>query len=93
MRVACCVLRGPGAGVGALRSLLGHEAAVGYRPLTTDYGLPRVPRIRPEREHEKERAQHILAFGQPGHGFHMQRMQGKERGHEGAAPKRPGHPP
>jgi hypothetical protein len=46
-----------------------------------------------EREQPEERAQEVLPFGGPGHRFHMQRVQGKERGHGAALPERPRHRP
>ena len=42
--------------------------------------------IRPEGEHPKEAAEQILPFGNPGHGFHVQRVQGEEGRHKRALP-------
>ena len=56
--------------------------------LASDFGLPHTG-IRQKREHEEERAEHVLALGNPGHGFDVQRMQRKQRGHQGAAPDAP----
>ena len=51
----------------------------------------RISGISQQRQHEKERAEHILAFGDPGDRFHMQRVQREERRDERAAPDRAGH--
>jgi len=47
---------------------------------------PGISRIRPQRQQKEERAQHVLALRDPGDGFHMQRVQSKQRGHQRAAP-------
>ena len=52
-----------------------------------------IARVRPERQHEKQPAEHILAFRHPRHRFHPQRMYRKHRRHKRAAPQKPRHPP
>ena len=42
--------------------------------------------ISQERQQPEQRAQYILAFGHPGHRFHMQGMQSKHRGHKKTSP-------
>src|SRR6266536_2208045 len=46
----------------------------------------RIIGISDECEHPKERAQHILAFGNPRYGFDMQRMEREEGRHQRTAP-------
>ena len=55
--------------------------------------MAHVPDISPDGQHEKERTQHVLAFGHPSHRFGPQGMDGKHRGHKRAAPQAPGHLP
>ncbi len=64
---------------GAIAELRGRAAHI------TDIGS--------ERQHEKKRAQNVLALGDPGHRLHVQRMNGKHRRHKRAAPQEPRHPP
>ena len=47
---------------------------------------PRVASVAPEGQEGEQRAQDVLARGDSRHRFHMQRMQGEQRGHDGAAP-------
>ena len=47
--------------------------------------------IRGERQHEKYGTQDVLSLRYPRHRFNVQRVNGKERSHEGALPKRIGH--
>ena len=47
--------------------------------------------VRPQRQQPEEGAQHILPLGNPGHGVHLQRMPGKQRRHDSAAPASPRH--
>ena len=51
--------------------------------------MPHVAEVEPEREQPEERAQEILAFGRPGHRFHVQRVQREERRHGAALPEAP----
>ena len=46
-----------------------------------------------DREKEKEGAQNILALGDPGHRFHVKRVNAEERRDERASPERAGHAP
>jgi len=50
-----------------------------------------VPQVGPEAKEEKERAEEILAFGNPGDGFDMQGVPGEQGGNKGAAPESSGH--
>ena len=49
----------------------------------------RVTGVGQQRQAEEERAQHILALGDPGHRFDVQRMHHEEQGRPGARPERP----
>ena len=61
------------------------------RPSTLDVRLLlRVARVGQQRQQREKGAQHVFALGNPGDGFHMQRMPGKQRGDERAGPQRPG---
>ena len=74
---------------------LGHQAQrkeSGDRQIARQRGPLGVAAHRPEREHEKQPAQHVPSLGHPGHRFDMQRMNGKDRRHPGAGPKIAGHP-
>ena len=42
-----------------------------------------------QRQHEEQAAEHIFAFRHPGHRLGPQRMNGKQGGHQGAAPEPP----
>ena len=55
-----------------------------------DFGLD-IADVSPEREEAKEGAEDILAFGDPGDGFDVERVPGKKGGDEGAAPAGAGH--
>ena len=46
-----------------------------------------------EREHAEHAAEDILALRNPCDGFDAQRMDGKDRSHEGTAPQGGSHPP
>ena len=73
---------------------LGHESepephadegqAAGARP-------PGVGDIAPEREETEEGAKHVLPLRDPGDGLDTQRVEGEQRGHQGAAPERARH--
>ena len=65
-----------------------HEQIAPERPAVTY-----VAEIGAEREHEKQSAQHVAPLGDPGHLLDVLRMDGKDRGHEGAGPKLVGHAP
>ncbi len=43
-------------------------------------------------EHPEEGGEDVLSFRHPGHGLHMEGMEGEEGGHEGAWPEGAGHP-
>ena len=45
------------------------------------------------RQQPEERAEHILALGDPGHRLHVQRMSGKHGGDKRTPPRPPGRPP
>ena len=66
-------------------------SAFGFTP--SAFGFPRIAAVRPQREQEEERAQHILALGHPGHRFHVERVKREKRGHERAAPDGPRQAP
>jgi hypothetical protein len=62
----------------------GLRASFGFR--ISAFGFPRIAAVRQQREHEEERAQHVLPFRHPGDGFHVQGMQREQRRHKSAAP-------
>ena len=47
-----------------------------------------VSRIGNKAEQEQQRAERVLAFGDPGHALNVQRVHGEERGNDRAAPER-----
>ena len=55
--------------------------------------MAHIAEIGPQREHEEQSAQHVAPLGEPGHRFDPLRMDGEQRGHEGAGPKLAGHLP
>ena len=76
---------------------LGHQPQGKKRrhPKITEQrkGPPHIADVGPEREHEKQPAEHVLPLGHPGHRFGPQGMDGKHGRHEGAGPQPAGHPP
>ena len=58
----------------------------GHWPLTTHYRFLRVSHIHQQREHPEQRAQHVLAPGDPRDRLDMERVQGEQGGDKGAAP-------
>src|SRR5207248_295833 len=63
-----------------------------YLQVAADRWFARVIQIRGEREHKEESTQNVFAFGNPDDRLHPQRMDGKDRRHECASPKRAGQP-
>ena len=77
----------------------GNEHGLGQKPQTKEHeskevacerGPRDVAHIRHHGQQPEERAQHVLAFRDPGDRFHAQRMQGEQPGHQSAA--RPNDP-
>src|ERR1035441_10058857 len=70
-----------------------------FRLWTLDFGLwtldfrLHVADVSSEREEAEEGAEDVFAFADPGDRFDVQRMQSKESGDKGAAPKSAGHLP
>ena len=78
------------------RHLLRHQprrVAEANRPDAADARMFHVAEVEPERDEPEERAQEILAFGRPGHRFHMERVQSEECRHGSALPEGSGHRP
>ena len=72
------------------------------RGVLRDFGFPPLPSaldprhiagVGPECKEEEKSAQHILPLRHPRHRLHVQWVQREERGHQPAAPNRPGHAP
>ena len=49
--------------------------------------------VSPQCQHEEQPAEQAFPLGEPGDRFDVQRMNGEDRGHEGAWPKPAGHAP
>ena len=71
--------------MGLLRSA--SENAPSDHQVTADRRPADVPRVRGERQHEEQPAQHVLPFRHPGDRLHVQRMDRKQRRHKGAGPE------
>src|ERR1039458_1414439 len=83
----------------------GGRRTTDYGPRTTDHELRtldfrlwalgfellHIARVSPDREQAEEGAENVLAFGDPGDGFDVERVPGEEGGDEGAAPEGAGH--
>ena len=65
-----------------------HQQIARQRP-----AVAHIAEIGPQREHEKQSAQHVFPLGHPGHRLDVLRMDGEDRGDEGAGPKLAGHSP
>ena len=61
-----------------------HEVADEYRPLG-------VPGVSQHGENPEQRAERVLPLGRPGHRLHAQGVNGEQRRHHRAGPKRPRH--
>ncbi|MCG6537591.1 MAG: hypothetical protein L7F78_23480, partial [Syntrophales bacterium LBB04] len=73
---------------------LGHEPqgqAGGQGGVGPGRGFLGVAKVGVKAEHEKKPGEHVLALGDPGHGFHVQGMDGEERGGQGRRPNPAGH--
>jgi len=64
-----------------------HDEQISPRPRSFD-----VPAVRPHREQPEEGGQDVLALGHPRHGFHVERVEGKQGGDDDALPAGLRHP-
>ena len=71
----------------------GFGFGLGTGVLRLRFGIAHVAAISPEGEDEEEAAEDVLAFGNPGDGFDVERVPGEEGGDHGAAPLRAGQLP
>ena len=55
--------------------------------------MANVTQIGRQGQHEEQAAEQVFSFGDPGHRFHPQRMDGEHGRHEGAGPEAAGHLP
>ena len=72
---------------------LGHESQpeeTRHREVSPHAPAPDVRHVGGSAQQRQERAEDVLALGDPGHRLHVERVQGEERGHHGAAPGRAG---
>ena len=67
-----------------------HQA--GHRPRAAGSARPHLPHVRQQGQQKKQTAENVLAFRDPRHGFHAQRMPGEQGRRECAAPARARHP-